>query len=127
MVDVTPSAACPSPTASTSTVKEAIDQAQLGTTALVATVQDPDGVAVKLTAERWDHIIEPSGHRELAPPQSEVLRAVSHPDERPAAREPDERWYYLADVGPSRWLKVVIRLGEERAFIVTAFPRRKLP
>ncbi len=94
---------------------------------VLGTVHDPDGLVVELTDERWAHIIEPDSHPELTTLQSEVLRAVSAPDERPPAREPNERWYYLSGVGPSRWLKVVVRLQEERAFIVTAFPRRKLP
>lgn len=47
----------------------------------------------------------PSGtqlHRE------DVVRAIEAPTETTTGRGPDEEWFYLADAGPSRWLKVVV-------------------
>ena len=99
-----------------------------GTVALVtviASVTDPDGRVVELTAERWAHILD--GHPEMPTLQAELLRAVQAPDERPAAERPGESWYYLGNVGPSRWLKVVVVFEGERGFIVTAHPRREIP
>jgi hypothetical protein len=92
-----------------------------------AEVFDPDGRRVELTAERWAHIAGPGSHPELAGLLAEVLRAVSEPTQVRAGREPDEMWFYLQDVGPSRWLKVVVVFEPDRAYIVTAFPRRRLP
>jgi hypothetical protein len=94
---------------------------------VIATVTDPDGRRVELTDERWAHIVDPDNHPELTDLKAEVLRAVASPDGRAAGREPDELWFYLANVGPSSWLKVVVRFNAERAFIVTAFPRRDMP
>lgn len=93
---------------------------------VLATVTDPDGRAVELTAERWEHIIAADNHPELADLQPEVLRAVEAPDERRVLDE-SEWWFFLREVGPSKWLQVVVIFSEERGFIVTAFPRRKQP
>lgn len=93
--------------------------------ALLATVRDPDGRLVELTDERWEHILD--RHRELRTLQSEVLHAVTSPTLVRAGREPNERWYFLADTGPSRWLQAVIASREERWFIASAFGRRRLP
>lgn len=88
--------------------------------------RDPRGREVVLAAERWDHIID--GHPELKRYESDILRAIETPSETAPGREPDEEWFYLADAGPSRWLKVVVvfdTAGSGR--IITAFPRRSKP
>ena len=56
-----------------------------------------------------------------------VLLAVNAPTEQLAGRRPCEQWFYLADVGPSRWLKVVVNFDASVGRIITAFPRRTLP
>ena len=94
---------------------------------VLAEILDPDGRRVELTVERWAHIIEGDRHPELVGLQAEVLRAVAEPTEIRSGREPDELWFYLQGVGPSQWLKVVVVFGLDRAYIVTAFPRRRLP
>jgi hypothetical protein len=94
---------------------------------LPAQVGDPDGRVVELTAERWEHITAPDGHPELAVHRDAVLRAVSEPDLRRAGREPSEEWFFLAGIGPSRWLQVVVAYDENRGWIVTAFARRSDP
>ena len=63
----------------------------------------------------------------FAPAQDEVMRAVAEPDDVLDGYEANELWYYLAEVGPSRWLRVVVAFEGDRGFIVTAFPRRKKP
>lgn len=48
----------------------------------LASVSDPDGRAVELTAERWEHILrrpEGGGHPELESHLAEVLRAIEAP------------------------------------------------
>jgi hypothetical protein len=94
---------------------------------VLAEVLDPNGRRVELTAERWMHIIDRAHHPELTDLQAEVMRAVYEPTEARPGREPDEVWFYLRGVGPSRWLKVVVVFGADRGYIITAFPRRRLP
>ncbi len=91
-----------------------------------ATIVDPDGRGVELSEQRWAHII--AGHPELVPHRSEVLQAVEAPSVRMAGRTLGEEWFYLEAVGPSRWLKVVVRYeATGRGWIVTAFARRSMP
>jgi hypothetical protein len=94
---------------------------------LTAQVRDPDGRVVELTAERWEHITSPDGNPELADLQDAVLRAVGEPDVRRPGREPNEEWFFLAGIGSSRWLQVVVGYGEGRGWIVAAFARRTDP
>lgn len=95
---------------------------------MVATT-DARGRRVELTEERWSHITDSAtGHPEMASLQAELLVAVENPDRRLPGRASDEEWLYLAGVGPSRWIKVVVVFdagGVGR--IVTAFPRRSIP
>lgn len=79
---------------------------------------------MELTAERWGHITAPDSHPELASHRDAILRAVSEPDVRRPGREPNEEWFFLAGIGPSRWLQVVVAYGESRGWVVTAFARR---
>ena len=93
---------------------------------IVATVLDPDGRSVDLTGERWAHITD--GHPELAGYRNEVLETVRVPSRRGPGRTLGEEWFYRESVGPSRWLKVVVRYElTGRGWIVTAFARRSMP
>lgn len=92
-----------------------------------AQVRDPQGRTVELTVERWRHITAADAHPELAPFQGAVLRAVSEPDLRRPGREPNEEWFFLVGIGPSRWLQVVVAYAGGRGWIVTAFARRSDP
>lgn len=92
---------------------------------IIATVTDSRGVPIDLTDERWNHIC--TRHSELRRLRTEILEAVAAPTIRRPGAEADEVWYYLEGAGPSRWLKVVVVLEAGRGFIVTAFPRRRLP
>jgi hypothetical protein len=94
---------------------------------LPAQICDPDGRVVELTAERWQHITAPDGHPEPAGLRDAVLRAVAEPDVRRPGREPSEEWFFLAGIGPSRWLQVVVAYAEGRGWIVTAIARRTDP
>ena len=96
------------------------------TDGVVATVVDPDGRVVYLTADRWAHVVE--GHPELAGFQNEVLEAVATPSRQRPGPTMGERWFYSENRGPSRWLKVVVRYDSiDRGRIVTAFARRSMP
>jgi hypothetical protein len=72
----------------------------------VATVTDPAGRSVVLTAERWAHIT--ARHPELRPFRDDILETVRHPTSRLIGRRPGEEWFYRHGAGPSRWLKVVV-------------------
>lgn len=67
------------------------------------------------------------GHPELARHLESVSRAVRTPDRRLSGHQEDEEWFYLAEAGPSRWLKVVVHYEGGRGRIVTAFGRRSMP
>jgi hypothetical protein len=91
-----------------------------------ATVVDPDGRTVELTEERWRHITD--GHPELARLRDEVLGTIRTPSRRQPRPTLGEEWFYREGVGPSRWLKVVVRYESiERGWIATAFARRRMP
>lgn len=95
---------------------------------VLAAVQDPDGRRVELTSERWQHIFDAAdGHPELGVHQAEVMRAIQGPDQRHPGRRENEQWFFLRDVGPSRWLQVVVAYEGARGWVVTAFARRKDP
>jgi hypothetical protein len=68
------------------------------------------------------------GHPELAAHREDVLGAIEAPTETAPGRQPDEEWFYLVGVGPSRWLKVVVVFDSPSSgLIITAFPRRRKP
>jgi hypothetical protein len=92
---------------------------------ILAEVLDPDGRRVELTNEGWQHVID--GHPELAPLQADVMRGVHAPSRRLGGRDPAEEWFYLAGVGPSRWIKMVVVFEGDTGRIITAFPRRAFP
>jgi hypothetical protein len=58
---------------------------------VLASVSDPDGRNVELTAERWEHILD--RHPELGRLQAEVLKAVSAPERTHPGRRTNERWF----------------------------------
>ena len=90
-----------------------------------ATVLDPDGRSVTLSDARWAIT---AGHPELHTLRTEVLEVVRAPSRRLPGRLLSEEWFYKADVGPSRWLKVVVRYDATGSgSIITAFARRSLP
>jgi hypothetical protein len=92
---------------------------------VLAETTDPDGRTVVLDDDGWDHILHE--HPELAVYQHEIMVAISSPDyRRPDPRAGRER-YYSRDVGPSRWLFVVVNFNETPARIVTAYANRKDP
>jgi len=66
-------------------------------------------------------------HDELDVEPDAVLSVVSEPDRRIPGRAPGEEWFFAQDVGPSRWLKVVVHYEHGVGRIATAFPRRTFP
>ncbi len=96
------------------------------TAELLATVLDPDGRSGELDEGRWAHITQ--GHPELRQHLQAVLDTVRAPSRRLPGRSASEKRLYGEKIGPSRWLKVVVRYeATGRGWIVTAFARRSLP
>lgn len=91
----------------------------------LAETVDPDGRAVVLDKESWEHILHE--HGELAPYREEIMVTVSSPDHRRLDPRPGRERYYSRDLGPSRWLFVVVHFSETPARIVTAYANRKDP
>ena len=88
---------------------------------------DPAGTRVVLKDEVWREKIV-RDHPEIVEHGADVLRAVSAPDH--VATDPifeQRKRYYMRDVGPSRWLLVVVSYEQTPARIVSAFANRKDP
>jgi hypothetical protein len=67
-------------------------------------------------------------HPEIAAHRADALRTVSEPDH--VAPDPSSRLrrrYYARDVGPSRWLLVVVSYETSPARIISVFANRKDP
>ena len=85
-------------------------------------IRSKGGVLVRLTEERWSHIIDE--HGELSGLRAELLRTVSDPEKILAGNE--GALLALRTVEPEKWLVVVYREIEEDGFIITAFLTRKI-
>ncbi|MHB8296267.1 MAG: hypothetical protein ACYDH5_16960 [Acidimicrobiales bacterium] len=84
----------------------------------------PDRQPIHLSEERWAHIVE--GHPELWGWRDRILSILAEPGQVVPGRRPGEEWLYGTG-GPSRWLKVVVQWDDDRATVVTAFARRRMP
>jgi hypothetical protein len=92
----------------------------------IGNVHDPDGRDVVLLARIWDEKIT-RDHPELAGHLDAVLEAVSKPDHVEPDSWPDRKRFYRCNVGPSRWLLVVVSYEQQPARIITALANRKDP
>jgi hypothetical protein len=93
----------------------------------VAETVDPAGVPVVLYERVWSEKIV-RDHPEIALHKDDALRAVSTPDH--VVADPDSaarKRFYLHDVGPSRWLLVVVSYEQKPARIISVFANRKDP
>jgi hypothetical protein len=94
---------------------------------LAADLHDPDGNRVVIPARIWHGKIL-LDHPELVLNFVDVLRAVAEPDH--VVRDPsfkNRRQHFVRDVGPSRWLRVVLSYEQVPARLISAFPNRKDP
>lgn len=87
--------------------------------------RDPDGRRCVLDADGWRHIL--NEHAEIASHQAAILAAVSSPDHREDDPRPGRERFWGEDLGPSRWLFVVVDFSEPPGRVVTAFGRRDDP
>lgn len=93
---------------------------------LMGEVSDPDGRAVVLLARIWEDKIA-RDHPELRERLEQVLATVHAPDHVEPDPRSDRRRYYGRNVGPSRWLLVVVSFEQEPGRIITALALRKDP
>ena len=84
-------------------------------------VTSPHNRLIRLTEERWAHIMEE--HGELRGMQAMVLGTVASPERILLGGA--EEYLAMREVEPGKWLVVVYREGAEDGFIITAFLTRK--
>ena len=80
-------------------------------------VFSPFGVLVRLTDERWQHIVD--NHQELRDLRDHVLGVVEQPEKVVAGRAGE--LLAIQERGPGMWLVVVYRELDGDGFIITAF------
>ena len=84
---------------------------------MIETVFSKNGVSIRLTDERWAHIIEE--HCELAGQRVEVLGILEDPDLILAGNEGEQ--LAVKEISTGVNLVVVYRELEDDGFIITAF------
>lgn len=91
-----------------------------------AIVTDPDGREVVLLVRIWEDKIA-RDHPELVGHLGAVIETTAKPDHIEPDALPSRTRFYRRDVGPSRWLLVVVSYEQEPARIITALANRKDP
>jgi hypothetical protein len=86
-----------------------------------STIVSKNGVRIRLTAERWEHIAEE--HGELASLASEVLRAIGEPEQ--IFTGGGGELLAVRQIEPSKWMVAVYREQEHDGFVITAFLTRR--
>lgn len=84
-------------------------------------VTSRNGVSIRLTAERWDHIMEE--HRELEGLRLAVLETVAEPERVLSGGAGELLAVRLEE--PGKWLVVVYREEDGDGFVITAFLTRR--
>lgn len=77
----------------------------------------PMGARIRLTAERWAHIIE--AHDDLAENRHDLLETVRHPDAIVAGKAGE--LLAIREIELAKWFVVVYRELNEDGFIITAY------
>jgi hypothetical protein len=88
---------------------------------MLATVNSVNDVPIRLTEERWAHILE--GHGELANMQGQILDTVAKPDRILAGGTGE--LLAIKEIESGKWLIVVYRENSDDGFIITAFWTRR--
>jgi hypothetical protein len=94
----------------------------VGEEAAVEVVRSVNGVPIRLTDERWTHIVE--NHDELAGRMDDVLATIAEPVW--VSQSYGGALIAWRSLGRERWLAVVYREKQGRdGFVITAFVTRK--
>lgn len=89
---------------------------------MTTTATSKNGIAIRLTTERWSHIIEE--HGELTGLRSEVMNAIGDPVRIVAGGEGE--MLALRELELGKFLVVVYRELVDDGFVITAFVTRRL-
>jgi hypothetical protein len=88
-------------------------------------VRDYAGRLVTLTQERWDHIVK--GHPAMDGLEMAVKCALENADVVGEGNAPGSEVIYGRNLGPARFLAVVVAYEQTNGFILTAYPQNKEP
>jgi hypothetical protein len=80
---------------------------------------------VVLDEPGWQHVLDE--HAEMEVHLEAIAMTVREPDHSGPDPRPGRMRYWRRDLGPSRWLMVVVDFSEEPARVVTAYGNRKDP
>jgi hypothetical protein len=89
-------------------------------------VRDLDGREIVLLTRIWEQKIT-RDHPELVGHLDAVVATVAHPDHTEPDSRPERTRLYRRDVGPSRWLLVVVSYEQQPGRVITALANRKDP
>ncbi len=103
--------------------EELASKIQYGALMLIATVDSIDGVPIRLTEERWEHIVD--RHPYMSSYCDDVLDAVTDPEY--ILRGHGGALVAVETLGRQKYLEVMYReLGKRDGFIITAYISPKL-
>ncbi len=88
---------------------------------MLTAVTSLNNVPVRLTQERWTHILEE--HGELAQMQRQILDTVAKPDRILVGGAGE--LLAICEIEPGKWLVVIYRENSDDGFIITAFLTRR--
>ena len=88
------------------------------------TATSRNGIAIRLTEERWQHIVEE--HAEVAPFRSEVMKAVAEPICVFAGAAGELLGVRELELELGKFIVVVYRELEGDGFVITAFLTRRM-
>jgi hypothetical protein len=86
------------------------------------TATSKNGIVIRLTDERWQHIVEE--HAEVAPFKSEIMKAVAEPTRVFGGAAGESLGVRELELG--KFIVVVYRELEEDGFVITAFLTRRM-
>ena len=88
----------------------------------MSVLRDYSGLSIRLTNERLTHIL---GHPEMAGMEKAIEETLARPEKVvESLSDPDARLYYRFYLGTrvgDKYLCVIVKLGGEDAFVVTAY------
>lgn len=81
-----------------------------------------NGLPIRLTNERWGHIMEE--HSELAPLRSNILSTIANPTR--IVKGNTGEMFAIQEIERGKWLIVVYREMIDDGFVITAFLTRRI-